>query len=489
LKILMVCAEFAPLAKTGGLADAVAGLSGALAQSGHDVRVLLPNYGQIAKAHPVVDSFMHRASGCRFVEIRDDTGPVRVYLLDAPELFGDDAVYADDDRDAARFIALADAAVDIGEALNWTADVVHCHDWHTALVPVLLRERRATHAAARRRTVLTLHNIGYQGVFNAAVIDTLRRPALGACIDRSGPEPVVNFLRSGVQTADLLTTVSPTYAREIQTAAYGMGLEDLLRARRENLIGILNGVDYSIWDPSVDPFIGTHYDRTDPQPKREVKRSLCADLGLAHDSRRPLIGVVTRLVSQKGIDLLAAALPGLLPEDPRASFAVLGSGDATLEQALAGFAERQPARFSFTRGYDEALAHRILAGSDIVLVPSRYEPCGLTQLYALRYGSIPVVRSTGGLADTVQHFDPASGMGNGSVFEHADPQGLSWGIGQALDWFDDDSIWQRLIDNAMAADFSWRRQVGKYVEAYRQVVAGAASLVGAASGREGKIME
>lgn len=465
----MVCAEFAPLAKTGGLADAVAGLSRALEQSGHDVRVLLPNYGRFAKSHSIVDSITHRSSGCRLIEIRDDAGPVRVYLLDAPELFGDDAVYAGDERDAERFMALAEAAVHVGEASNWTADVVHCHDWHAALVPVLLRERRATHAAPRRRTVLTLHNIGYQGIFAADLIDTLRRPALRACIDRSGPKPIINFLRAGVQAADLLTTVSPTYAREIQTAEYGMGLEDLLHARSADLVGILNGVDYAIWDPRVDPFIGLHYDRTDLRPKAELKRALGAELGLAQEARRPLIGVVTRLVSQKGIDVLAAALPALL-RDTRAVFAVLGSGDPVLERALADFAEHDPARFAFRQGYDERLAHRIFAGSDIVLVPSRYEPCGLTQLYALRYGSIPVVRSTGGLADTVQHFDPGSGHGNGSVFEHADPQGLTWGIEQALGWFDDGSRWPRLIDNAMAADFSWRRQVGKYVAAYKRLL-------------------
>jgi starch synthase len=248
-----------------------------------------------------------------------------------------------------------------------------------------------------------------------------------------------------------------------------MGLEDILHARRNDLVGILNGVDYAIWDPRADPFIDTHYDRNDPTPKLEVKRSLCSAVGLPQNSDKPLIGVVTRLASQKGIDLLTAALPALL-RDSQASFAVLGSGDAVLEQQLTDFAAREPERISYTRGYDEVLAHRILAGSDIVLVPSRYEPCGLTQLYALRYGSIPVVRSTGGLADTIQHFDAASGRGNGSVFEDADPQGLIWGVSQALGWFSDKAIWRRLIDNAMSADFSWQKQVGAYVAVYDRLL-------------------
>jgi starch synthase len=465
----MVCSEFAPLAKTGGLADAVAGLSRALAHSGHDVRVLLPKYAGISESLRIVDTIVDRTSGLRIVETRLDARAGRIYLLDMPEIFGGDQIYSGDNGDAARFIALADAAVHFGALLGWAPDLIHCHDWHAALVPVMLRGTRAPKGAKNQRTVLTLHNIGYQGTFGDAAIDTQLYPELEACIDRSGPAATINFLRTGVSTADLLTTVSPTYSKEIQTSAYGMGLEDILHARRNDLVGILNGVDYAIWDPRADPFIDTHYDRNDPTPKLEVKRSLCSAVGLPQNSDKPLIGVVTRLASQKGIDLLTAALPALL-RDSQASFAVLGSGDAVLEQQLTDFAAREPERISYTRGYDEVLAHRILAGGDIVLVPSRYEPCGLTQLYALRYGSIPVVRSTGGLADTIQHFDAASGRGNGSVFEDADPQGLIWGVSQALGWFSDKAIWRRLIDNAMSADFSWQKQVGAYVAVYDRLL-------------------
>jgi starch synthase len=320
----------------------------------------------------------------------------------------------------------------------------------------------------RPKTILTLHNIGYEGVFAAEALEADERVELAAAIDTTASPPIVNYLRAGIEAADLVTTVSPTHAREIQTSAYGAGLHNLLRARSRDLVGILNGVDYSIWDPRVDPYIAEHYDRKKLAGKQRVKQAVCTELGLACTGREPLLGVVTRLVPQKGIDLLAAQLPDLL-ERSTARFAILGSGDTELERTLASFEEHAPTRVSFTSGYVESLAHRILAGSDIVLVPSRYEPCGLTQMYALRFGSIPVVRKTGGLADTVQHFDPASGRGNGSVFEDADPQGLAWGIDEACRWFADPSTWTRVVANAMAADFSWDNQVGHYVAAYSRL--------------------
>lgn len=465
MNILVVSAEFAPLAKTGGLGDAVAGLSAALAARGHDVRVLLPRYRHLASMS-ALESRAVPGSALRFVEIESPAAGLRLYLLDAAPLFAEAAIYLGDERDAQRFVALAEGALGTTAALGWQPEIVHCHDWHAALVPALggglAPERRAA-------TVLTLHNIGYQGVFAATpeLIEPL--PALEAHVDTDATPPVLNFLRTGVATADALTTVSPTYAREIQTPAYGMGLEDLLRERAAALLGILNGVDYSLWDPRVDSYLDTHYDSRNTAAKSVNKRALCESLGLEPAPGEPVIGVVTRLVPQKGIDLLVAILPRLLAGSS-ARFALLGSGDGVLEQRLAELASRDPARISFTAGYSEPLAHRILAGSDIVLVPSRYEPCGLTQLYAMRYGTIPVVRATGGLADSVEHYDPVTGTGTGSVFEDADPEGLLWGIEQALGWFADTEAWARLMGNAMAADFSWDHQVGGYVELYERLL-------------------
>jgi starch synthase len=272
-----------------------------------------------------------------------------------------------------------------------------------------------------------------------------------------------------VRAAGRVTTVSPTYAEEITRPEFGMGLEDALRARGSHLVGILNGVDYGVWSPDHDPYLPQRYDAKDLAPKRLLKKRLLERLELVPDVDAPLVGVVSRLVAQKGIDLLAAVVPALI-SDTNASFAVLGNGDAVISSELRGLVDAYRTRVSFIEGYDEALAHEIFAGSDLTVVPSRYEPCGLTQMYALRYGSIPVVRGTGGLADTIQHFDTATGVGNGSVFRDADSQGVSWGIRTALGWYADRDTWSRLVRNAMAADFSWPLQVPHYEELYRSML-------------------
>ena len=315
--------------------------------------------------------------------------------------------------------------------------------------------------------MLTLHNVGYQGVFADAILEEHGFAALEQVLPadaRAGGG--TNFLRAGLRAADRVTTVSPTYAEEIRRPEFGMGLEDVLRARGRDLVGILNGVDYGVWSPEQDPFLREHYDATDLAPKRRIKKALVERLKLAPDVDAPLVGVASRLVEQKGIDLLTAALPTLL-QGTSASFTVLGNGDAALAGELRRLADAHRTRVAFIEGYDEALAHEIFAGSDLTVVPSRYEPCGLTQMYALRYGTIPVVRATGGLADTIQHFDAATGLGNGAVFRDADPQGVLWGVGTALAWFADGDAWSRLIQNAMAADFSWPLQVPHYEELYR----------------------
>jgi starch synthase len=477
MKVLMVCSEFAPLAKTGGLADAITGLSNALSERGADVRVLLPNYATLRA--PTIAELQSPDGAYRYLELG---GPMRsgeskergrrarhphVYALDLAELTAD-VIYTGDSRDAGRFLRLADAALPLCAALDWTPDVIHCHDWHAALVPVVQRARQS---AVSVPTVLTLHNIGYQGVFAEDVLEEFGFGALRAAMP---PDAIssgnVNFLRAGVRAAGTITTVSPTYAFEIRTPAFGMGLEDAITERGDDVVGILNGVDYDVWGPTKDPFIEVRYDAGNIAPKYRLKGSLCMRLGLEPDQNAPLVGVVSRLVSQKGIDLLTAVLPVLLAET-RANFAILGNGDAGVAGDLARFAAEQPRRVSFTDGYDEPLAHQIFAGSDVFLVPSRYEPCGLTQMYALRYGTIPVVRATGGLADTISHFDPATQTGNGSVFRDADPGGLLWGVRSALAWFDDPKVWPQIIANAMAADFSWRKQVKPYEVLYKELAA------------------
>ncbi len=460
----MVTAELAPLAKTGGLADAVAGLARALVRRGHDVRVVLPRYAHL-ETQPVQGTLVAQlpaGRSFRLVDAGAELGP-HVYLAELADPPGPE-LYSGDERDGARFLELSAAALALPLAAGWEPDLVHCHDWHAALVPVIGRA-----IGARPPCVLTLHNVGYQGWFAPDVVERSGVLGLDALAETAGP--VVNYLREGVRAADYLTTVSPTYAREIQTPAFGMGLEDLLAARSATLAGILNGVDYDAWAPETDRHLPEPFGADNLAPKARLKQTLCATLGLAADA--PLVGVVTRLVPQKGIDLLADALPELLGTTG-AAFALLGNGDPALSERLRDFARAAPSRVSFTHGYDETLAHRILAGSDMVLVPSRYEPCGLTQLYALRYGTVPVVRATGGLADSVTHFDPASGTGTGSVFRDADVGGVLWGLRTALEWHGHAEIWRRLVANGMACDFSWDRQALEYERLYRDVTAAAA---------------
>ncbi len=471
LRILMVTAEFAPAAKAGGLADMVAGLSRALGARGHDVRVLMPHYDlpgmpadslvagrflspvRLGDGHPEV-----RISAARL-------GAVPAWLVAAPGLAGPGVIYGDGARELQRFALLAHAIVPVLRATGFVPDIVHCHDWHTALGPLLLRAD-----GAGPRSVLTLHNIGYQGWFDPELVADL---GLAACRERLAGAPGTpgspSFLATGIAHADVLTTVSPTHAREVLTPEFGHGLEAALRARAGVLHGILNGVDYGEWDPARDPHLPARYSAGEPAGKRACRDSLVAACGLATDTS-PLLGCVSRLATQKGLDLLAAALPELLAAG-RLRAVVLGSGDPALARAFTGLADRFPGRCAFLDRHDEDLARRVYAGADLFAVPSRYEPCGLTQMYALRYGAVPVVRATGGLVDTVTHFDPATGRGTGSVFRDADPGGVRWGIEQALGWYADPVAWARVVGNGMAADFSWDRQV----QAYEAVYSGAAA--------------
>ncbi len=464
MRILMVTAEYAPLAKTGGLADAVAGLSRALVANGHQVCVVLPCYAHLRNLAASAATGQTTAGTFHVLPRQHDEPEIRLY--DTPRLYDDAAIYTGDDRDAARFIALSEAAAGLASESEFAPDVVHCHDWHAALVPALLKSR-GTAAGDGPAVVLSLHNVGYQGVFGIHVLGDERYERLRALIrdDRDG-EHTVNFLRTGIRAARSLTTVSPTYAHEVQSPEFGMGLEDVLSERAADLHGILNGVDYSHWNPASDPHIPHAYDAGDPAPKRDATTALRQRMELA-SSRQAVVGLVSRITYQKGIELVADALPELL-EHSDAQFALLGTGDGDVVARLADIARAWPGRVGFVEGYDETLAHLIFAGSDLLLVPSRYEPCGLTQLYAMKYGTIPVVRRTGGLADTVVPFDPVSGQGNGAVFGPYSSQALADAIRDALRWHADPASRMRIMRNAMHADFSWARQVHEYERIYAE---------------------
>jgi starch synthase len=485
MRILMISAEYAPFAKTGGLADMVTGLSKTLARAGHDVRVLVPLYTGLRvdgrddapppglavgdpQVSPVALGDAHPAYTLRQTSAGPTPGPV-LYRLEAPGFFGSGSIYGGGELEARRFALLAHAGLRLCELLDWAPAIIHCHDWHAALLPVLLQQGYRTRPVLREAsTVLTIHNIGYQGVFSGTL-----RPALGLIVPAAaaGTAPDLNFLRDGLLAADAITTVSPSHAAEILTPEYGKGLDPLLRQRRNRLVGILNGVDYSAWDPATDPRLPAHYSAADLGGKPTCREALIGRTGLAPGLTVPLVGMVTRLAEQKGIELVVEALPPLL-ERRRLQLVVVGQGEDRYSVALQELAAAYPGLCRYVDAQDEGLARLVFAGSDSFLVPSIYEPCGLTQMYALRYGAVPVVRETGGLRDTVRHFDTGKGTGTGSVFKHADGAGLAWAIGEMLAWYGEPALWQRLQQNGMAEDFSWEHQSPRYETLYRRLTGG-----------------
>ncbi|HKQ61827.1 MAG TPA: glycogen synthase [Candidatus Polarisedimenticolaceae bacterium] len=481
-KVCYVSAEVAPLAKTGGLGDVGRALPLELHRQGHDVRVFLPCYAQIDRAaYPLVPVDFARdvpvtlgARTYRFTLLttRLPGSDLALYLIDCPELLHREQYYGSGADEARRFALFCRGVLESCQRMGWGPDVFHCNDWHAALVPLLLRTIYAWDTLfASSRTLMAIHNIGYQGVFAA---ETIAELGLGAWAHLFDPDDLaagrVNFLRTGLVYARAISTVSPTYAQEIQTDEYGMGLQPLLRARRDVLLGILNGVDYDEWSPEIDRHLPRRYSREDLRGKLDNKRALLPQLGLVDGAQAPLVGAISRLTTQKGFDLCFEVLPELLgTRDLR--FVLLGSGERRYEEYFSWLQASFPGRVCFWRGYHDELAHRIEAAADLFLMPSRYEPCGLNQLFSLRYGTIPIVRKTGGLADSVQLYDPASGEGTGFVFDHFTADGLRWALNAALDTYPDRDTWTRLMRNAMAADYSWEHQARRYVQLYAWLAA------------------
>jgi starch synthase len=480
LRICLATSELTPLAKTGGLADVCAALAAYLHTTGHDVRVLLPRYSSVdtdsLEIVPVeylqnMPMRLGNHDGRYSVDTAFLPGTdLPIYLLRCPELYDRGSIYTNDADEHLRFILLARAAIEMCQNMGFSPDIFHCHDWHTALIPLYLKSRYAwDYLFAATRSVLTIHNIGYQGVVNASVIDDL---GLEGAVHQLHQDDLsagrINFLKTGVLHADLLTTVSPTYAREIQGDEYGMGLQQLLRNRSETLVGILNGVDYKEWNPAADELIPAAYSQRNMSGKKTCKLGLMSDLGLEGGVRQPLIGMVTRLTWQKGIDLVQKVAPDLL-QRRNFSLVVLGSGEARYEHFFSWLQEFFRGRVSFHRGYNDKLAHRIEAGADMFLMPSIYEPCGLNQMYSLRYGTVPIVRETGGLADSVQLYDPATRKGDGIVFRDHNEEGLRWAIETALDLYPDRPVWRRMMQNGMRRNYSWEKQGQEYVDLFRRL--------------------
>ncbi len=478
MRVVMGASEAVPYAKTGGLADVVGALPGALRHLGLDVAVVMPAYPAITRPGLPVEptgwvlDVPVSTHTVRATILRSQTpNGVPVYFIEADQYFARAGLYGTADGDyldnAERFVFVARAILAALPHLG-IPDVLHCHDWQTALAPVFLRTDGARYPALQHlRTVLTVHNLGYQGLFWHFDWHLLN-------IDWSNFTPAglefygkINYLKGGLLCADAITTVSPTYAKEIQTPEFGHGLDGVLGARRQALTGILNGVDYREWDPQHDPFIAAPYSADDLDGKAACKADLQATVGLPVDARVPVIGIVSRLADQKGFDLLAEIAPTLLRK--HLQVVVLGSGDASYQDLFQTLARRFKKRLAVRIAFDNALAHKIEAGSDMFLMPSRYEPCGLNQIYSLRYGTIPIVRATGGLEDTIADFDPSTGSGTGFKFVDYAPKVLLACVERALQVFGRPTIWRGLMRTAMQADFSWDRSAEAYAALYRTI--------------------
>jgi starch synthase len=483
VKVLFVSSEIAPFAKTGGLADVCQALPKALLPLGVAPTLCLPLYRTVKEAGWELDVVKEGLSvRVGDAEIQVDvhqgwlTQEIPVFFVQRDELFDRTSLYGTPRGDyfdnALRFCVFSRAVLALSEALDQRWDLIHCHDWQTALIPVYLNAVFSDDPLfALTKTILTIHNVGYQGIFPAEAFPCLGLPSHLFSIGGLEFWGKVNFLKGGIVCADQVTTVSPTYAGEIQTPAFGYGLEGVLKAQAAKLIGILNGVDYAQWNPDNDPYLEAHYTPDNLEGKAQCKRQLLSHCELPPDLvERPLIGMISRLAGQKGVDLVCQVVERVMAHG--AGLVILGTGEKKYERLLSQLAQKYPRQMAVRIAFDESLAHGIEAGCDIYLMPSLYEPCGLNQMYSLKYGTLPVVRRTGGLADTVVEVDPKKGKGTGFTFIDYHPDALWKAIEKAFRCFVNRKLWHQLVQQAMAQDFSWSRSAGEYHRLYERLMRG-----------------
>lgn len=480
-QILFVTSEAYPLIKTGGLGDVAGSLPAALKAQRQDVRIIMPAYREAMRKAEKLGFASFRMEGVpetvRLLAGRLPGTKVHLYLVDSPAHFDrPGGPYVDPDGhdwadNAERFALFARAAVAVAlnkADLDWQPDLVHCNDWQSGLVPALLAPY-----PKRPATVFTIHNLAYQGLFDAAKFHSLKLPTHLWGVDGLEFHGGLSFIKGGLVYGDMISTVSPTYAAEICTPDFGHGLDGLLNHRAAHLVGILNGVDYQHWNPAKDPHIKYSYDRDHMAGKGRNKQQLQAQFGLPQRTSPPLLGLVGRLAEQKGIDLVLSIIPQLVKQD--AQLVVLGTGDKRLQSELQQAARHHPEHIAVHIGFSETMAHQIEAGADLFLMPSRFEPCGLNQIYSLRYGTAPVVRRTGGLADTVVDADEANigrRSATGFVFEHATHDGLWWAVQRAITLYRErPEVWKQLITTGMRQDFSWAKSAKQYLGLYQQALA------------------
>ena len=483
MHIVFVASECAPFAATGALAEAVGALPKELVKLGHRVTVYLPFYpsvkpfiaGEMLYAIRSITIPFPTYNRCAGVVDGGERDGVQFYFIDCPELFERDGIYgpkawaADYSDNAERFGLFCRAVIEATKQLG-VPEVFHVHDWPAALIPVLLRTVYYFDPALRSAaTLLTIHSAAYQGWFPPNTVPQLLLPWDLFTFDKLEQHGTLDLLKGGVVYSDYLTAVSPTYAAEIQTAEFGAGLEAALAARHGDLRGVLNGVDYALWDPARDPKLAAHYSAEHLEGKLDCRKDLLHGFGLHEVPQETMIiGMVTRLVTHKGLDFLTEIGDRLLERN--VALVVLGAGEPMYEDYLRGLAARKPNRVGAQMKFDNALAHKIQAGADALLVPSRYEPCGVNQMYALKYGTVPVVRATGGLKDTVEEWNPEAQTGTGFLFHGYNSADLLAAVDRALAAFGDKAKWQTLMGNGMAKSFTWGRAAGEYVEVYHEVL-------------------
>ena len=481
-KILFVTSELYPLIKTGGLADVSASLPAALQAQGLDVRILLPGYASVmaqlpnARKAALISNVSSYYPDCMLRTARVTDTDVPLLLLDSPILYDQpggpyqDFAGKDLPHNYLRFGLLGQVAALLAgdnSPLTWRPDIVHCNDWQSALAPAYLHFMTGN----KPPSIMTIHNLAFQGIFPPDTLPWLGLPPESFHMNGVEYHGSVSFLKAGLFYADRITTVSPTYANEIQQLPLGMGLQGLLTTRRDDLVGIVNGVDENAWNPASDPHIEAHYALNDLANKPRNKRALQQRMGLTIDAAAPLFGIVSRLTEQKGIDLIVQVVPALVAKGGQ--LAILGSGDAATEAALLAFAEQFRGKVAVKIGFDESLSHLITAGIDLFLMPSRFEPCGLNQMYSQRYGTIPIVSNTGGLADTVIDANAATiaaGTASGIVLDDLSAVGMIAAIDRALGYFRDDSIWPLLQRGGMLRDFSWAASAQRYIDLYQSLL-------------------
>lgn len=483
MKIAFVTSEVAPFAKTGGLADVSGALPVELAKKGNDIKVFLPAYDSIKSKNfdlKKIDVFNHinvrvgeNTYTIELYELEDTNNKLTYYFIGNSTFFDRNAIYTDSYDENQRFIFFQKAVIELIQNLKWSPDIVHCNDWQTGLMPMLLKHNYSwDRMFDKTATIFTIHNIGYQGVFAKDTIHYAEIPSEyynpgGACEFYGN----ISFLKTSICLADIITTVSPTYAKEIMTEEFGSGMQGILQTRVDDLYGIINGVDYNIWNPELDDLIPYKYSINNLEGKLKNKKVLLEKINLPYNKDVPVIGIVSRIVSQKGFDIFVDAVKYL--KELKVQWVILGKGDYYYENKLIEVAKLYPNNISVNLHYDDAFAHLIEAGADIFLMPSKYEPCGLNQIYSLKYGTIPVVRRTGGLADTIKDWDENyfnNQSGCGFVFDGYHGYLLYYAVKRAVSSFNNKNYWSKLIKNAMNCDYSWGKSAESYLKLYEQAL-------------------